>query len=284
MRESLAIEEPLEIRIDYGAGARRTKSISVTMRTPGNDAELAVGFLLTEGVIRDAGDIAAVRTSDWEMGSDGSGAVGPAALAGKEAPNVVTVDLAPEVEVSVANLERNFYTTSSCGVCGKASLMALRTVCPPRRENTLNMDPDTLYRLPERLRSAQGVFQRTGGLHAAALFNAEGTMDSLREDVGRHNAVDKLLGAALLADRIPLRDRLLLLSGRASFELMQKAAMGGIPMVAAVGAPSSLAVEIAKEFDITLIGFLREKHFNVYHGAGRVQCDSTTALSRSRKS
>lgn len=285
MRESLAIEEPLEIRIAYGAdGARKTKSISVTMRTPDNDTELAAGFLFTEGVIRDAGDICSVRTSDSKIENDGSGTAGPAALAGREAPNVVTVELEPHVEVSVANLERNFYTTSSCGVCGKASLLALRAVCPPRRENRFTIDPETLYRLPGFLHSAQGVFQRTGGLHAAALFDSEGAMDSLREDVGRHNAVDKLLGAALLADRIALRDRLLLLSGRASFELMQKAAMGGIPIVAAVGAPSSLAVEIAMEFDITLIGFLREKHFNIYHGAGRVQGDSTAAPSRSHES
>jgi FdhD protein len=273
--ESLAIEEPLEIRIVFGAAeARKTKSISVTMRTPGSDAELAVGFLFTEGVIRDVGDIALVRAGDTVSGSDSLSAGEPVIIVRGEAPNVVTVELAPEVEVSTANLERNFYTTSSCGVCGKASLLALRTVCPPRRESSFTIDPETLYRLPDRLRSMQGVFQRTGGLHAAALFDAEGALDSMREDVGRHNAVDKLLGAALLADRIPLRDRLLLLSGRASFELLQKAAMGGIPMVAAVGAPSSLAVEVAKEFDIALAGFLRDNHFNVYHGAARVRSGS----------
>ena len=268
IQEMLAIEEPLEIRIVYGAaGARRTKPISVTMRTPGNDAELAAGFLFTEGVIRDAGEIESVRTSESETAISADGVI----LGRGEAPNGVTVELARGIEVATASLERNFYTTSSCGVCGKASLLALRAVCPPRSENAFTIDPERLHRLPDRLRSAQGVFQRTGGLHAAALFDGEGTLESIREDVGRHNAVDKLLGAALLADRIPLRDRLLLLSGRASFELMQKAAMGGIPMVAAVGAPSSLAVAIAREFDITLVGFLRENHFNLYHGAPRVQ-------------
>ncbi len=274
--DSIAVEEPLEIRIVHGsAGSRWTKSISVTMRTPGNDAELAVGFLLAEGVIRDAGDVQSVR-------SDRSGEenLAPLDLAGdrrnridlsaREAANIVTVELMPEIEIPQSTLERNFYTTSSCGVCGKASLLALRTACPPRHENTFSIDAETLCRLPNRLRSAQGIFQQTGGLHAAALFAANGTMDSLREDVGRHNAVDKLLGAALLADRLPLRDRLLLLSGRASFELLQKALMGGIPMVAAVGAPSSLALEVAREFDITLVGFLRGDRFNVYHGAGRI--------------
>ena len=182
----------------------------------------------------------------------------------------MTVELAPHVEVSTANLQRNFYTTSSCGVCGKASLLALRTVCPPRRQNSFTFDSATLCALPGRLRSAQGIFDQTGGLHAAALFDADGEMDSMREDVGRHNAVDKLLGAALLEDRILLRDRILLLSGRASFELLQKALMGGVPMVASVGAPSSLAVQVAKEFDITLIGFLRDSRFNVYHGAQHI--------------
>jgi FdhD protein len=274
--DSIAVEEPLEIRIVHGdAASRATKSISVTMRTPGNDAELAVGFLLTEGVIRDAGDVQSVRTSS--TGSEDSAArnlSGDARdridLSAREAPNIVTVELMPELEIPMATLERNFYTASSCGVCGKASLLALRTVCPPRRENRFSIDPQVLYRLPGRLLSAQGIFGQTGGLHAAALFNAQGELDSSREDVGRHNAVDKLLGAALLADRVPLRDRILLLSGRAGFELLQKALMGGIPMVAAMGAPSSLALEVAKEFDITLVGFLSGERFNVYHGARRI--------------
>jgi FdhD protein len=184
--------------------------------------------------------------------------------------NIVRVDLAADVAVNLGNLQRNFYTTSSCGICGKASLLALRTVCPPRKPNNLRFDAQILYRLPERLRASQGVFDRTGGLHGAGLFDAAGNLLALREDVGRHNAVDKLIGSEFLADRTPLRDRLLLLSGRASFELLQKALMGGVSMVAAVGAPSSLAVHVAKEFDITLVGFLREGHFNIYHGSERI--------------
>jgi FdhD protein len=170
----------------------------------------------------------------------------------------------------MANLERNFYTTSSCGICGKASLLALRTVCPPRAANEFRIAAALLYSLPTRLRAAQNVFAKTGGLHAVGLFDSTGHLFSSREDIGRHNAVDKLLGAEFIADRTPLRDRLLMLSGRASFELLQKALMGGISMVVSVGAPSSLAVQVAKEFDITLVGFLREDHFNVYHGVNRV--------------
>jgi FdhD protein len=187
------------------------------------------------------------------------------------------VDLASEVEVNLGSLQRNFYTTSSCGICGKASLLALRTVCPPRAANTFKVDAQLLHRLPERLRASQGVFDRTGGLHGAGLFDSAGHLLALREDVGRHNAVDKLIGAEFLADRTPLRDRLLLLSGRASFELLQKALMGGLPMVAAVGAPSSLAVQVAKEFDITLVGFLREDHFNIYHGRERISGYTSTS-------
>jgi FdhD protein len=250
--DTLAVEEPLEIRLGYfNAGEHAVKSISVTMRTPGSDPELAVGFLVTEGVVRDAADIRSVAS--------------PAR------GNIIQVNLAQQVPVSMANLERNFYTTSSCGICGKASLLALRTVCPPRARNGFSIGAAMLYRLPHRLREIQGVFQRTGGLHAAALFDADGQLDTMREDVGRHNAVDKVIGAAVLADRLPLRDRVLLLSGRASFELLQKALMGGLPMVASVGAPSSLAVQVAREFDITLVGFLRDDHFNIYHGAHRIR-------------
>lgn len=253
--ERLAVEEPLEIRLGFGpAAARRQQAISVTMRTPGNDAELAAGFLFTEGVIRDACDIDSVSAMDSK----------------DQGSNSICVELSPNVEVRIGSLQRNFYTTSSCGICGKASLLALRTVCPPRANNIFVTSAAMLYKLPRSLRRVQSMFQETGGLHAAALFDADGDLDSMREDVGRHNAVDKLIGAALLADRVPLRDRLLLLSGRASFELLQKAVMAGIPMVASVGAPSSLAVQVAKEFDITLIGFLREDHFNVYHGSAHV--------------
>jgi FdhD protein len=241
------------------------------MRTPGHDFDLAAGFLMTEGVVRDSNDIDRILYAAGGI-NEVPAANSPAqsSLPYQPTKNVVRVELAPEVVVSLANLERNFYTTSSCGICGKASLLALQTVCPPRRKNTFNIDAQILYKLPDRLRAAQSLFNRTGGIHGAALFNASGNLLSAREDVGRHNAVDKLLGAEFLDDRTPLRNALLLLSGRASFELLQKALMGGVPMVAAVGAPSSLAVQVAKDFDITLIGFLRDNHFNIYNGAEHI--------------
>ena len=269
--DNLAIEEPLEIQLNYGLkNSRETRSISVTMRTPGNDFDLAAGFLMTEGVVRDANDIEQITYAggSFDESTQPSQAIDALKLGSKQ--NIVRVDLAAEIEVSLGSLQRNFYTTSSCGICGKASLLALRAVCPPRAANNFRIDAQLLYRLPERLRASQGVFDRTGGLHGAGLFDAMGNLLALREDVGRHNAVDKLIGAEFLADRTPLRDRLLLLSGRASFELLQKALMGGLPMVVAVGAPSSLAVKVAKEFDITLVGFLREGHFNIYHGSKRI--------------
>jgi FdhD protein len=272
----LAVEEPLECQLAFGPlGERKTKSISVTMRTPGHDFELAAGFLMTEGVVRDPSDIAKIsyiagRSTLAEEPPDAEAKVGLVALPYQPERNIVLVELEPDVLVSLANLERNFYTTSSCGICGKASLLALRTVCPPRAANEFHVPAEILYSLAARLRDAQNVFERTGGLHASGLFDGSGHLLSSREDVGRHNAVDKLLGAEFLADRTPLRDRLLLLSGRASFELLQKALMGGIPMVVSVGAPSSLAVQVAKDFDITLVGFLRADHFNVYHGANRI--------------
>jgi FdhD protein len=276
LADVLAVEEPLEIQLAYGpSDARRVKSISVTMRTPGHDFELAAGFLMTEGVVADSVDI-----SDIFYASGRSGATDPPSQAIRSTENlvlpyqpernIVRVELEPDVLVSLGNLERNFYTTSSCGICGKASLLALRTVCPPRSANCLRVTASVLYSLPQKLRAAQNVFEKTGGLHASGIFDAAGELYAMREDVGRHNAVDKLLGAEFLADRTPLRDRLLLLSGRASFELLQKALMGGISMVVAVGAPSSLAVQVAKEFDITLVGFLRGDRFNVYHGSERI--------------
>jgi len=279
VKDSLAIEEPLEIQLTYGpSNARQTRSISVTMRTPGNDFDLAAGFLMTEGVIRDANDIEQITYAGYSFneGTQSPQAMDVLKLGSKQ--NTVRVDLASEVAVNVGSLQRNFYATSSCGICGKASLLALRTVCPPRAMNNFRIDAQMLYRLPERLRASQGVFDRTGGLHGAGLFDSAGNLLALREDVGRHNAVDKLIGAEFFADRTPLRDRLLLLSGRASFELLQKALMGGLPMVAAVGAPSSLAVQVAKEFDITLVGFLRENHFNIYNGRERITGYTSTSM------
>jgi FdhD protein len=272
-QDRLAAEEPLEIQLGYGPrDARTTKSIAVTMRTPGNDFELAAGFLMTEGVVRDAADIDSV---DYAVEADRRPVTQPGELE-EVLPylpggNSVIVELSPQVEVNLKTLERNFYTTSSCGICGKASLLALQTFCPPRQPNRFSIHVDVLYGLPDRLREAQSIFDQTGGLHAAGLFDREGALFGIREDVGRHNAVDKLIGAEFLADRTPLRDKLLLLSGRASFELLQKALMGGVSMVVSVGAPSSLAVQVARQFDIALVGFLRQDHCNIYHGADHIQ-------------
>ncbi len=276
----LVVEEPLEIQLAYGpVDSRRVKSISVTMRTPGHDFELASGFLISEGVIRDSVDIVRIgyvagRSAAMERTHEGSGI-----LPYQPEQNIIRVELASNVVVSIATLERNFYMTSSCGICGKASLLALRTVCPPRTVNRFRISAELLYSLPSGLRDSQGLFERTGGLHASGLFDSSGQLLSSREDIGRHNAVDKLLGAEFLADRTPLHDRLLMLSGRASFELLQKALMGGIPMVVSVGAPSTLAVEVAREFDVTLVGFLRGDHFNVYQGASRIIGRSGTSGS-----
>jgi FdhD protein len=272
LRDAIAVEEPLEIQLVYGAANdRKAKSISITMRTPGNDEELAAGFLMTEGVVRDVTHIASISAACAVN-------IAPRSTAGARKMAVPTgvrsqtirVELLPEIEVSLSTLERNFYTTSSCGVCGKASLLALRTLCPLPLHDSFTIASDVLASLPQQLQVSQAVFRETGGLHAASLFNADGRLHSVREDVGRHNALDKLLGEAFLQDAVPLRDYILLLSGRASFELLEKAVMGGIPMVAAIGAPSSLAIEVAREFSITLVGFLRPESFNIYSAPKRV--------------
>jgi FdhD protein len=250
--DELAVEEPLEIRLAFDADGRRVRrGISVTMRTPGHDRELAVGFLFTEGILEAPEQVAKVE--DWGPG------------------NVIRVELAPGVAVDLARLERHFYTASSCGVCGKASLEAVRvrpTFAPVAGRPAI--DAGVIHRLPESLRAAQGAFDRTGGLHASALFDPDGRLLELREDVGRHNALDKLIGRSFLAGQIPLRDVILLVSGRASFELVQKAAVPGIPVLAAVGAPSSLAVELAREHGMTLVGFVRPDRFNIYAGPERI--------------
>jgi len=257
--DTLAIEEPLEIRLEYGSeGERYVKNISVTMRTPGNDAELANGFLFTEGIINHAEDV--LNTNHCFI----------ACAENKE--NVIQVSLVPQIVPRLQNADRNFYTTSSCGVCGKGSINAIRTVSSFQHQqpdhNTVNAE--VLYLLPQLLQRHQRVFTATGGLHAAALFSPTGELLLLREDVGRHNALDKLIGAALAYGWLPLQQTILLLSGRASFELVQKAAMAGINIMAAVGAPSSLAVQLADEFNITLLGFLRDERFNIYTAAHRV--------------
>ncbi|HKR04665.1 MAG TPA: formate dehydrogenase accessory sulfurtransferase FdhD [Bacteroidia bacterium] len=262
----LAAEEPLEIRLGFGpASEREQKNISVTMRTPGNDFELALGFLFTEGIINTYQDVKHIRYC-----TDGNRSLSPGEGRG-EAENIVRAELNENIFPDLKKLERNFYTTSSCGVCGKASIDSIKTVCEKLiSEDTLVLSSEILCRLPEELRKQQNIFEHTGGLHASALFDADGKLLFIREDIGRHNALDKLIGAALASGMIPLSHHILLLSGRASFELIQKAVMSGINIVAAVGAPSSLAVKLAKEFNITLIGFLRNERFNIYSGEHRI--------------
>ena len=258
----LAVEEPLEIRIGYGTeNARQQKSISVTMCTPGSDFELATGFLFTEGIIKSKNDILSTR---YFTGINTT----------ENKDNIVLVELQPGVVFDAKKIERHFYTSSSCGVCGKSSIDAVKNIFEndPVSDN-IKIDAPVIIELPELLRKRQEVFEDTGGLHASALFNLQGKLLLLREDVGRHNALDKLVGAALSAGDLPLDQHILLLSGRASFELIQKAAMAGIRIVCAVGAPSSLAVEMAKEFKMTLVGFLRDKRFNIYSGEQRIIVD-----------
>ncbi|HEV8158171.1 MAG TPA: formate dehydrogenase accessory sulfurtransferase FdhD [Pyrinomonadaceae bacterium] len=257
--DALAVEEPLEIRLGFIENGKAThKNISITMRTPGDDFELAAGFLFTEGIIKLAAQI---------------NRIGHCGVPRKDSNlrNTVRVDLRSDVIIDFKRLERHFYTSSSCGVCGKTSIEALQTgVCRLKETAKPIFTAETINRLPETLRTAQNVFDRTGGLHAAALFDSAGKMDSLREDVGRHNAVDKLVGTQFLAGKTPVSDKLLLVSGRASFELVQKALMAGIPILAAVGAPSSLSVELAREYGMTLLGFVRDNRFNIYTGAERI--------------
>jgi FdhD protein len=248
--DTLVVEEPLEIRLSG-------RPLSVTMRTPGNDFDLVTGFLHGEGVVRAADDIAAMRY-----------------CADTDTFNIVDVTLAEGVRPPEVSVERSFYTTSACGVCGKTSIDAIRQrTSYDVREDTTLFDPAVLTLLPETLRAAQRVFERTGGLHAAGLFDAAGRLLVLREDVGRHNAVDKVVGWALKDKRVPLTGHVLLVSGRASFELTQKALLAGIPALAAVSAPSSLAAELAEEAGMTLVGFLRGPSMNVYAGAERLNLD-----------
>lgn len=256
--DALAIEEPLEIRLEFGQKhSRQTQNISVTMRTPGNDKELALGFLFTEGIITQQKDIAQIEHFFIACAEN------------KE--NTILVSLNEDTIPNLHNTERNFYTTSSCGVCGKGSIDAIRTVSAYQHHQDDNfINAAILHQLPTILSKHQKVFADTGGLHASALFMPNGELLLVREDVGRHNALDKLIGEAINNNWLPLTKNILLLSGRASFELVQKAAMAGITVIAAVGAPSSLAVELANEFNITLIGFLRNERFNIYTAAHRI--------------
>ena len=253
MPDQLATEEPLEIRLQAAGEMRK---IAVTMRTPGHDPELAAGFLYAEGVIgswSDIGRFVFVHTTD-----------------GRPQENIIVVELAANAMPDLSPLERHFYTTSACGVCGKAGLESLLTNRAPKIPEGPTVTPDLLYSLPVKLRSTQGVFGATGGLHAAAIFDSEGSLLASREDVGRHNALDKVIGWALSQGLLPLHDRIVMVSGRSSYEIVQKCIAAEVPFLCAVSAPSSLAVSMAREYGITLIGFLRGNRLNVYAGPERL--------------
>jgi FdhD protein len=247
----LAAEEPLEIRVG-------DNPLSVTMRTPGHDIELAAGFLFTEGLVQHRAQILALEELESTDADENRG-------------NVLSAKLAPDADYDSDKMRRNFFAASSCGICGKASIDAIRARTLSAPNPDFSLDPEILIRLPETLRESQAVFGRTGGLHAAALFDAAGNVLVLREDIGRHNAVDKVIGWALLDNRVPLGDTILLVSGRGGFEIVQKAIVAGLPIVASVSAPSSLAVRLAREMGQTLIGFLRGRRFVVYSGDSRLE-------------
>jgi FdhD protein len=255
--DTLATEEPMEIRLLAGGA---TQTVAVTMRTPGADFELAAGFLYGEGIVKSTDDIARIS---YCVDSD---------LDAAQQYNIVNVELRGGTEYDLRPLERHFYTTSACGVCGKASLEQLELRGCPVVGPGPEISAETIYSLPGKLREAQGLFDATGGLHAAALFDQEGNLVALREDVGRHNATDKLVGWALLEGKLPLSGHIVMVSGRSSFEILQKCLTAGVPFVSAISAPSSLAVDVAREFGMTLVGFLRERRFNVYAGQERVGC------------
>jgi FdhD protein len=259
LTDHVAVEEPLEIRLGFSTPeSRATRSVSITMRTPGHDDELAAGFLFTESIVRQVSDIVSI---------DPCGS--PAPDTGHH--NVIRVELSPTVKVDLGRLQRHFYTTSSCGVCGKASLDALHAIgVEPIDADGPMFAEQILTEVPGSLRVAQDTFDKTGGLHAAAVFDTDGNLVTTMEDIGRHNAVDKVIGFLLRNHKLPGSNYGLMVSGRASYELMQKAAVAGIPLLAAVSAPSSLAVQVAQEFNMTLVGFLRGNTFNIYSGAERV--------------
>lgn len=253
----VAIEEPLEIRLGIGPEDKREQlNLSVTMRTPGHDKELALGFLFTEGIISSIMDVGSIEYCET---------VKP-----EEEGNVIRVELAPTIQIDEEKLSRHFYTSSSCGVCGKSSIEAIKVPIPPYGDSFIKIATSLVYKFPDLLRQAQQVFEHTGGLHACGLFDNSGKLLKLREDVGRHNAVDKLIGALLIEKSVPISGSILMLSGRISFELVQKAARRGIKFIAAIGAPSSLAIEMAKKHNITMVGFLKHSGFNIYSGSERI--------------
>ena len=255
----LAVEEPLEIRLVYGlSDNRKQKSISITMRTPGDDKDLAIGFLFTEGII-----------SSFEQVENISHLP---CLNQQTKGNIILIELSDKVEINLQKLERHFYTSSSCGVCGKSSIEAIyQSGASNIPINNMHIDAKQIHQLPNKIRTQQAIFENTGGLHAAGLFDQNGNLILIREDVGRHNAVDKLIGAALQEKRTPLHLNILMLSGRVSFELVQKALMAGIPILVAVGAPSTLAIQLAKASQMTIIAFVRNGKFNIYSGKERVK-------------
>lgn len=253
----LAVEEPLEIRLGFGpAHDRQQRPVSVTMRTPGNDDELALGFLFTEGIIHRPTAILSCRHCVQDAHKEG---------------NVIRVELHPDVVVDWARLARSTFTSSSCGLCGKTTIESVMAIAPGRLSADFRVDPALLHALPGRVREGQRAFAHTGGIHAAALFDADGTLRLVREDIGRHNALDKLIGAAFWQGWLPLGQYGIFLSGRIGVELVQKSWLAGVPLLAAVGAPSSLAVQMAQEAGMTLAGFVRDGRFNVYSGVERVR-------------
>jgi FdhD protein len=258
--DRITTEEPLEIRL-----RKPQKTIAITMRTPGADFELTAGFLYSEGIISQREDLEKIS---YCVDSN---------LDGEQRYNIINVDLQEDLVLNLPSLERHFFTTSACGVCGKASIESLKIRGYVAFDSNQLVNAEIIYSLPDKLRSAQGIFQATGGLHAAALFNLQGQLLRLQEDIGRHNALDKLIGSVFLANELPLTNCIVMVSGRSSFEILQKCISAGVPIVCAVSAPSSLAVNLAKEFGITLIGFLRERKFNVYSGVERIQLDKTSA-------
>jgi FdhD protein len=257
--DTLATEEPMEIRLLSG---ETKQTVAVTMRTPGADFELAAGFLYGEGIVSSPEDILKISYCV------------DAALDAEQQYNIVNVELRDGRGYDLRPLERHFYTTSACGVCGKASLEQLELRGCPVIPAGPEVAAEVIYSLPSKLREAQGLFEATGGLHAAALFDAEGNLVALKEDVGRHNATDKLIGWALLEGRVPLNNRIVMVSGRSSFEILQKCLAAGVPMVCAISAPSSLAVEVAQQFGMTLVGFLRGNRFNVYSRYERIHAQA----------
>jgi FdhD protein len=256
-RDALAVEEPLGIRIVVEHRGKPVRhDVAVTMRTPGGDRELALGFLFSEGVVTDSGAVARVRVCEPPSGTPGS---------------VVEVYLVPGTDFDAERFRRNVYTSSSCGICGRAAIEQVKMISQPLTPSDMVVDPTTLWRLPDQLREGQSLFEDTGGLHAAGLFDSTGELQVVREDVGRHNAVDKIVGLLFEGGGLPAAGSLLMVSGRVSFELVQKAALAGIPLLAAVGAPSSLAVELGEEMGMTIIGFLRDSRCNIYCGGWRVE-------------